>query len=81
MRRIAKTKIANARVLPRRAAAAATVWARRDFPAWIDAAERGVAFSATCVTPRVRDGLVLRLVAQKKRIGSSRRTPDAHGGR
>ena len=81
MRRIAKTKIATVRVLPRRAAAAATVWSRRDYPAWIDASDRGVSFSATCATPRVRDGLVLRLVAQKRKIGSSRRTPDAHGGR
>lgn len=80
MRRIVKTKIAAARVLPRKAKVTAAQ-ARRAFPAWIDASERSVAFSATGVMPRVRDGLVLRLVAQKKKIGTSRRSSDAHGAR
>lgn len=34
------------------------------FPAWIDASESGVV--AACVMPRVRDGLVLRLVAGRR---------------
>jgi hypothetical protein len=51
--------------------------ARRPFPAWIDAAETGVSFSASSVvvTPRVRDSLVLRLVAKRK----FRNLPDAPG--
>ncbi len=57
---------------------ATTLILRRAQPAWIDAAESGVAFSAASgiVTPRVRDGLVLRLVA-KRSSGASH----AHGGR
>ena len=81
MRRLAKTKIASARVLARKAKVATAVQPRRAFPAWIDATERGVAFSAAGVTPRVRDGLVLRLVARKKKIASSRRTSDGPGAR
>jgi len=80
MRRVVKTKIAAARVLPRKTRVTAAQ-ARRAFPAWIDAAERSVPFNATGVMPRVRDGLVLRLVAQKKKIGPSRRSSDAHGAR
>jgi hypothetical protein len=81
MRRIAKTKIGAARVLPRKAKVVAAASARRAFPAWIDASDRGVAFSAVGVTPRVRDGLVLRLVARKKKIVATRRTPDGPGAR
>jgi hypothetical protein len=69
MRRIAKTKVAAAKPL------------RRAFPAWIDASERSVAFSATGVTPRVRDGLVLRLVARNKKLVATRRTSDGPGAR
>jgi len=81
MRRIAKTKIATARVLPRKAKVVAPTPLRRAFPAWIDATERGVAFNASGVTPRVRDGLVLRLVARQKKIVATRRTFDGPGAR
>jgi len=47
---------------------------RRAFPAWIDAGS-GPAFVAI-VTPRVRDGLVLRLVTQAK-SGHGRNASDA----
>jgi hypothetical protein len=43
---------------------AATIAASRTFPAWIDATEYGVPPST--VIPRVRDGLVLRLVAGRR---------------
>jgi len=47
---------------------------RRAFPAWIDAGP-GPAFAAI-VTPRVRDALVLRLVASAK-PGHGRHASDA----
>jgi hypothetical protein len=37
--------------------------------------------AAARVMPRVRDGLVLRIIASKKKIGSAGRTTDAHGAR
>lgn len=40
------------------------------YPAWIDAGERGVAFSAVAVMPRVRDGLVLRVVGRGRHLKS-----------
>ena len=42
----------------------APIAASRTFPAWIDAAEYGVGPSV--VMPRVRDNLVLRLVAGRR---------------
>ena len=73
MRRTSKVKIAVARLPLRKAATPTIIVAptapRRVFPAWIDSAERGVAIAAaTSVTPRVRDGLVLRVVGQKKSV-------------
>lgn len=75
MRRTSKVKIAVARLPLRKATTPTIVVAptapRRVFPAWIDSAERGVAIAAsaaTSVTPRVRDGLVLRVVGQKKSV-------------
>jgi hypothetical protein len=63
MRRGNKVKVSAARLPLRKAAAT-----RREFPAWIDAGERGVSFDATrVVMPRVRDGLVLRVVSKGKR--------------
>jgi hypothetical protein len=59
-----KIKTLSSRVIARKSVTSGTAASRRPFPAWIDADERGVAFSA--VTPRVRDGLVLRTVAKKK---------------
>jgi hypothetical protein len=47
---------------------------RRAFPAWIDSSA-GSSFAAL-VTPRVRDGLILRLVAQAK-TGAGRTASDA----
>jgi hypothetical protein len=43
---------------------AATLAVSHTFPAWIDATERGVVPST--VVPRVRDSLVLRLVAGRR---------------
>jgi len=43
---------------------AATIAASHTFPAWIDATEYGVPPST--VVPRVRDSLVLRLVAGRR---------------
>ncbi len=77
MSRAPKVKIAAARLLARKSARASGGPARRAFPAWIDASERGVAFSATAVVPRVRDGLVLRMVGRKKNPVAAKR--NAHG--
>ncbi|MSU24729.1 MAG: hypothetical protein EXS32_13020 [Opitutus sp.] len=66
MRRVAKVKVAVARVPLRKAAMTSAAASRRSFPAWIDAGERGVAFFATTAVPRVRDALVLRIVGRKK---------------
>ena len=74
MRRNPKVKVTAARI-PLRKPTAAAGGVRRAFPAWIDAGERGVAFSAAkTVMPRVRDGLVLRVVSKQKRTsqGGSR---------
>lgn len=71
MRRISKTKIAVVRVAVRKSPAATVVAPtppRRVYPAWIDANDRGVAAVPATVTPRVRDGLVLRVVGQKKNV-------------
>ena len=65
MSRAPKIKIVAARMLAPKAPRIAA-GARRAFPAWIDADERGVAFSAKAVMPRVRDGLVLRMVGRAK---------------
>lgn len=62
------------------AARALSAVARRSFPAWIDASERGVAFSATTVMPRVRDSLVLRVVHRPKH-SAPRRDAHAFGAR
>jgi hypothetical protein len=43
---------------------AASLAVSRSFPAWIDAAEYGV--TPATVVPRVRDSLVLRLVAGRR---------------
>jgi hypothetical protein len=81
MRRIPKVKALSTRVPLRKAAMSAAALSRRPFPAWIAADEGGVAFSAKpAVSPRVRDGLVLRLVSKKKHF-PARSLPDAHGGR
>ncbi|MCX6951444.1 MAG: hypothetical protein NTV51_04555 [Verrucomicrobia bacterium] len=69
MRRSSKIKIAVARVLVRKPAAAVTtpMAPRRVFPTWIPATGRASGpAAATAVTSRVRDGLVLRVVVQQK---------------
>lgn len=69
MHRSTKIKVAVARVPLRKAAAVPSLVvpvSRRAFPAWIDASERTVPVPAISVTPRVRDGLVLRIVAKAK---------------
>lgn len=77
MRRLVKMK-AN-RMLLRKAAMSASAASRRPFPAWIVADESGVAFPAHAgVTPRVRDGLVLRRVSKKEL--PSVKSPGAKGG-
>ena len=72
-----KPKVSPRRVV-RRAATSATAAARRSFPAWIDASEHAVPFAAV-VTPRVRDGLVLRVVTRSQ--PASRRGPHGAGAR
>ena len=81
MRRATKIKITRARGLARKAAVAMAAPARRAFPPWIDAGERGVALAATGVTPRVRDGLVLRMVGQKSKTAVARNSSDGPGAR
>jgi hypothetical protein len=61
MKNSPKARVSAVRKSLRQVAAAL----RPTFPAWIDDAQ-GLPFSATVPTPRVRDSLVLRLVAQKK---------------
>jgi hypothetical protein len=78
MHHAAKIKIAAAPIPLRKSATKSA--ARRVFPAWIDAGERGVAFSAAAVTPRVRDALVLRTVSKRKRL-PGRNSSDGPGAR
>ena len=75
-----KVKALVTRVPVRKAATSSSSAARRSFPAWIDASERGVTFSAAAVTSRVRDGLVLRVVAKKK-SAQPKKASDGHGAR
>ena len=67
MRRATKVKALATHVPLRKAAMSASAAARRQFPAWIVADEGAVAFSAkAAATPRVRAGLVLRVVSKNK---------------
>jgi len=75
MRRNAKLKVAVNRIPLRKSVTSGSAASRRGFPAWIDAGEATVAFTATrAATPRVRDGLVLRRVG--KRAAAERRVPN-----
>ncbi len=76
MSRAPKTKVVAARMLAPKVARPIAPSARRTFPAWIDANERGVAFNAKAVMPRVRDGLVLRMVGRPKQPAAKK---NAHG--
>lgn len=80
MRPVIKAKPLFPRVLLRKGTSASTVGSRRAFPAWIDASEHGLPFPAVTVTPRVRDGLVLRKVAKGK-PGGAKGATHAHPGR
>jgi hypothetical protein len=66
MRPLPKIKSAPVHIPLRKAAITASPAARRPYPAWIDAADPIAAFPATVVTPRVRDGLILRQVLKAK---------------
>lgn len=81
MRRVLKVKLVSSGVLVRKAHTPAHSSSRRTFPAWIDASERGVAFPASGVTKRVRDGLVLRLVGRKETTVVARNSSDGSGAR
>jgi hypothetical protein len=60
-------KVKTHRVLSRKVAMSASAASRRPFPAWIVADESGVAFPAHAgVTPRIRDGLILRRVSKQE---------------
>jgi hypothetical protein len=76
MKNSAKAKVSAVQASLRQVAAAFTL--RPAYPAWIDA-DSGLAFSATIVTPRVRDSLVLRLVSKKPH--PLRNASYAHGAR
>jgi hypothetical protein len=79
MRRATKVKSPN-RVSVRKTALSASAAVRRGFPAWIEADESGVAFTAKAtVVPRVRDALVLRTVARKS--VSPKDSSDVRGAR
>ena len=72
MRRHIKVKSAASALLVRKTATSASATARRCFPAWVDAAEGAVVFTATrTATPRVRVGLVLRRVNTAKLVERS----------
>ena len=76
MKNSAKAKVSAVQASLRQVAAAFTL--RPAYPAWINA-DSGLAFSATVVTPRVRDSLVLRLVSKKPH--PLRNASYAHGAR
>ena len=76
-RRHSKLKVSARRTSLQRTVTSGSA-ASRNYPAWIDAGEGAVAFTATrTATPRVRAGLVLRAVKpqparQKGRYGGRR---------
>lgn len=76
MKNSAKAKVSAVQASLRQVAAAFAL--RPAYPAWIDA-DSGLTFSATVVTPRVRDSLVLRLVSKKPH--PLRNASYAHGAR
>lgn len=61
-----KIKALSTHMPLRKAAMSASPAGRRSFPAWIDAGDRTVTFSAAGAVPRIRDGLILRTVARAK---------------
>lgn len=77
MKNSTKAKVSAVRSSLRQVAAAFAL--HPAYPAWIDA-DSGLSFSATIVTPRVRDSLVLRLVTPTK-PHSLRHASHAHGAR
>ncbi len=81
MSRAPKIKIVAARMLAPKASRLIGAVSRRAFPAWIDASERAVSFNATAVMPRVRDGLVLRMVGRSKAASTSKKSAHGPGAR
>ena len=77
MRRPVVVKRLSARALKRCSAINAAPAARRVFPAWIDAGESGVLSPGNPVLSRVRDALVLRVVARPKGVKAK---GGGHGG-
>ena len=81
MRRVIKVKALATQVPLRKAAMSASAASRRPFPAWIEADEGAVAFPAkAAATPRVRAGLVLRVVSKNK-ISKARGSGHVNGTR
>ncbi len=83
MRRATKVTLAVARIPLRKAATPSVVAPlapRRVFPTWIAGQDRGLGVAAKAVTPRVRDGLVLRVVGPKKSL-HVRNHPHGSGAR
>ena len=80
MRPAPKVKALATRVPLRKAAMTDSTASRRPFPAWIVADDCGVVFSAKIVTPRVRDGLLLRAV-KKRAAGTAKPSSDVRGTR
>ena len=69
MRPSNKVKVVITQLPLRKSAAVpvlASISSRRSGPTWIAAGECGLVMSATSVTSRVRDGLVLRVVGKRK---------------
>ncbi len=66
MRRTSKIKPVSTRIPLRKAVTSGSAASRRHFPAWIDSGDRARLVMASIVTPRVRDGLVLRAVPTKR---------------
>jgi hypothetical protein len=75
-----KIKALSSHVPLRKAAMSTSAAGRRSFPAWIDAGDRTVTFSAASAVPRVRDALILRTVVRAK-PASSKTPTDADGAR
>lgn len=75
-----KIKALSTHMPLRKAAMSASAAGRRSFPAWIDAGDRTVTFSAASAVPRIRSALVLRTVARTK-PASPRIPTDADGTR
>lgn len=81
MSRAPKIKIVAARMLAPKASRTIATAAHRTFPAWIDATERDGAVNVRAVMPRVRDGLVLRMVRRAKPALQPKKSAHGPGAR